>query len=198
MYGCQLYNKLNLYFDSVLVLSPPLRHRPTRDPLFMIVHPLPRNTTATSGSPYNNATPSPITDNTRKPPLTHGNLVGVLIIAALLALGLALWLCFGKWSKPIRHLLRGETRSDGPMATDNGAPKEQVPKKESGPPGNVNSDPEKEAAMAEGSSSEQCSLDYVDTVKAKTNVELALPAKVMHRCCQWGERMTDTGVYAFG
>ncbi|KAI0004317.1 hypothetical protein BJV74DRAFT_948605 [Russula compacta] len=147
----------------------------------MIFHPLPRNTTVdtpTSGSPSNNATSSSITDNTRKPPLTHGNLVGVLIIAALLALGLALWLCFGKWSKPIRHFLRGEPRSDG--AIDDGAPKEQVSKKESGPPGNANSDPEKEAAMAESSSSEQSSLDHVDSEKAKANVELALSAKALH------------------
>ena len=90
----------------------------------MIIRLIARNTTAptyacASENPYclsarpesnNNDTSSTATSITPTPRLTHRNLVGVLVIAVLLALGLILWLCFGKWSKPIRHFLRGESR----------------------------------------------------------------------------------------
>jgi hypothetical protein len=94
----------------------------------MILRPIARNTTALTGTytyasenPYrlttqrvsNNDTSSSATStSTGTPLLTHRNLVGILVIAALLALGLILWLCFGKWSKPIRHFLRGEQRQN--------------------------------------------------------------------------------------
>lgn len=90
----------------------------------MIIRPIARNTTAptntcapentyclsTQPESNNNDTSSTATSATPAPRLAHRNLVGVLIIAALLALGLILWLCFGKWSKPIRRFLRGESR----------------------------------------------------------------------------------------
>jgi len=78
----------------------------------MIIRPVARNTTApaytcASENPYclstrestnNTSSPATTTTSSHTPLLTHRNLVGVLIIAALLALGLILWLCFGKWS----------------------------------------------------------------------------------------------------
>jgi hypothetical protein len=78
---------------------------------------LPRNTTDPSTcAPENPSCPSASalsthTGITRTHLLTR-NLIGVLIIAALLGLGLCLWLSFGKWSKPIRQLLRGKLHSE--------------------------------------------------------------------------------------
>lgn len=99
----------------------------------MIIRLIARNTTAPtytcpSENPYcisarrdsnNNDTSSTATSTIPTPRLTHRNLVGVLVIAALLALGLILWLCFGKWSKPIRHFLRGESRRRNDGNNDN-------------------------------------------------------------------------------
>ena len=91
----------------------------------MIIRPIARNTTAptntcapenttyclsTQPESNNNDTSSIASSATPAPRLAHRNLVGVLVIAALLALGLILWLCFGKWSKPIRRFLRGDAR----------------------------------------------------------------------------------------
>ena len=73
----------------------------------------PENTTyclSTQPESNNNDTSSTASSATPAPRLAHRNLVGVLVIAALLALGLILWLCFGKWSKPIRRFLRGDAR----------------------------------------------------------------------------------------
>jgi len=183
----------------------------------MIIRPIARNTTAPTytcapENPYclstqresnSNNTSSPATGTTTPTPLlTHRNLVGVLIIAALLALGLILWLCFGKWSKPIRHFLRGESRrhtdndtvrfgiGDGLAPIDrNGATtisKAQAP----GPRGNAaaaaddddDSNAEK-TGMVDSSSSSQSSIDRedIEVTKAKLEPEPALPPKVRRR-----------------
>jgi hypothetical protein len=76
---------------------------------------LPRNTTDPSTcAPENPSCPSALSSHTgiTRTHLLTRNLTGVLIIAALLALGLCLWLSFGKWSKPIRQLLRGKSHSE--------------------------------------------------------------------------------------
>jgi hypothetical protein len=191
----------------------------------MIIRPIARNTTAptytcASENPYclstqresnnnnnNNNTSSPATGTTNPTPLlTHRNLVGVLIIAALLALGLILWLCFGKWSKPIRHFLRGESRHNdnytvrgdglapGPIDRSNGATNSTTVSKAPGPRGNddtaaaaaANLDDAEKPGIVDSSSS-QSSLDREEMIetdkdkevtRAKLEPKPALPAKV--------------------
>ena len=186
----------------------------------MIIRLIARNTTAptyacASENPYclsnqresnnnnnNNNTSSAATSTTPTSVLTHRNLVGVLIIAALLALGLALWLCFGKWSKPIRHFLRGESRrhdsgrdsatrfgiGDGlaaPVDRDGGA----TPSKQSKAPEPraASVDGAEKAGMVDSSTSSESSLadreaTEVDKDKDKemrqAGLAPALPAKV--------------------
>src|SRR6266852_5587683 len=178
----------------------------------MIIRPVARNTTAlytcAPENPYclstqrvsNNDTSSSATGatdtstSTATPLLTHRNLVGVLVIAALLALGLGLWLCFGKWSKPIRHFLRGDQRhnnvrfgiGDGLTAAPidrTGASTEQS----KAPPGprsgnTADSDVEKSEMVDSSSCSTQSSLGRegikIDKDKAKLEHEPALTAKV--------------------
>jgi hypothetical protein len=187
----------------------------------MIIRPIARNTTALATSytcapenPYclstqrksNNETSFPATGatstSTSTPLLTHRNLVGVLVIAALLALGLILWLCFGKWSKPIRHFLRGEKRhnsvrfgiGDGLTAPidcqrhSTGATTITTSKHSKAQPGNTaDSDVEKAEIVDSSSISTQSSLDQegikIDKDKEETKAKLeleepALPAKV--------------------
>lgn len=176
----------------------------------MIIHPVARNTTATytcaPENPYclstqrvsNNDTSSSATGTTTTPLLNHRNLVGVLVIAALLALALILWLCFGKWSKPIRHFIRGEQR-DVRFGTGDGltAPVDRhshgtgATKQSKAPPGPctviaADSDVEKAEIVDSSSSSTQNSLDREgikidkdkEETKAKLEPEPALPAKV--------------------
>jgi hypothetical protein len=192
----------------------------------MIIRPVARTTTALTATytcapedPYclpnqrvsNNDTSSSATGatstniSTATPLLTHRNLVGVLVIAALLALGLILWLCFGKWSKPIRHFLRGEQRhnnnnvrfgiGDGLTAApigrhrhSTGATSITTSKQSKAPPGPrsenaADSDVEKAEIVESCSSSTQSSLDRegikIDEDKEETKaLEPALPAKV--------------------
>jgi hypothetical protein len=195
----------------------------------MIIRPVARNTTALTTTytcapenPYcpstqrvsNNDTSSSATGatstniSTTTPLLTHRNLVGVLVIAALLALGLILWLCFGKWSKPIRHFLRGEQRhnnvrfgiGDGLTAApigrhrhSTGATSITTSKQSNAPPGprsenSPDSDVEKATIVESSSSSTQSSHDregikidkdnLKEETKAKLELEPALPAKV--------------------
>jgi hypothetical protein len=177
----------------------------------MIIHPVARNTTALTtytcapANPYclssqrvsnNNDTASSATSTSTSattPLLTHRNLVGVLVIAALLALGLILWLCFGKWSKPIRHFLRGEQRhnsvrfgiGDGLTTTTTTSKQSKAP---SGPCSEItaDSDVEKAEIVDSSSSSTQSSLDRegikIDKDKEETKPNLkpepARPAKV--------------------
>lgn len=86
---------------------------------------LPRNTTDPSTcAPENPSCPSALSSHagtTRTHLLSHSNLVGVLVIAALLGLGICLWLSFGKWSKPIRQLLRGKLHSERNSNANNDA-----------------------------------------------------------------------------
>jgi hypothetical protein len=183
----------------------------------MIIRPVACNTTAINATytcapenPYclstqrvsNNVTSSSATSATSAatPLLTHRNLVGVLVIAALLALGILLWLCFGKWSKPIRHFLRGEQRhnkvhfgiGDGLTAAPidrnrhgTGATTVTTSKQSKAPPGpHSASDVEKAEMVDSSSSSTQSSLDReeIKTCKEKTEAKLelepALPTKV--------------------
>jgi hypothetical protein len=186
----------------------------------MLIRPVARNTTALATSytcapenPYclstqrkpNNETSFSATGatSTSAPLLTHRNLVGVLVIAALLALGLILWLCFGKWSKPIRHFLRGEQRhnsvrfgiGDGLTAApidcqrhSTGATTITTSKHSKAQPGNTaDSDVEKAEIVDSSSISTQSSLDQegikIDKDKEETKAKLeleepALPAKV--------------------
>lgn len=203
----------------------------------MIIRLVARNTTALTTTcapenPYclstqrvsNNDTSSSATGatttsiNTATPLLTHRNLVGVLVIAALLALGLILWLCFGKWSKPIRHFLRGEQRhnnvhfgiGDGLTAApidghrhSTGATTITTSKQSKVPPGPrsgnaADSDVEK-AEIVDSSSSTHSSLyregiktdNDKEETKAKRKLEPALPAKVRRatgRRYHWRER----------
>jgi hypothetical protein len=179
----------------------------------MIIRPVARNTTALTNytcapeNPYclsrqrvsNNDTSSSATSTTSTntsatmPLLTHRNLVGVLIIAALLALGLILWLCFGKWSKPVRHFLRGEQRHNNVRfgIGDGLAIATSKQSKVLSPPGQcpeitADSDVEK-AEIVNSSSSSTESLLYregikidkdKEEIKAKLELEPALPAKV--------------------
>ncbi len=187
----------------------------------MILRPIARNTTALTGTytcasenPYclatqrvsNNDTSSSATSTgTGTPLLTHRNLVGILVIAALLALGLILWLCFGKWSKPIRHFLRGEQRQNNnnvhfgigdrlaAVPTDRpnrnsdatGGTSKLSRAARPGPCDNA-ADSDVEKAEIVDSSSTQSSLDREgieidkdnEEIKAKPELEPALPAKV--------------------
>jgi hypothetical protein len=186
----------------------------------MIIRPVARNTTALTATytcapenPYclstqrvsSNHTSSSATDTTSTgaatPLLTHRNLVGVLVIAALLALALILWLCFGKWSKPIRRFLRGEKRhndvrfgiGDGLTAApidrhrhSTGATAVTAPEQSkartgphSGTSGNAaDSDVEKAEIVNSSSSSTQSSLDReeikIDIVKNNEVTEAKL------------------------
>jgi hypothetical protein len=135
---------------------------------------LPRNTTAD----HNSATS---TDNTHAhTSLAHRNLVGVLVIAALLALALALSLCFAKWSKPIRRFLRRErsTRVRSGLARDGLPSLSKPPPPPPPPPPTHAADAEKASATIPDSSSTQCSLE-IDESKERANVQVALPAKVL-------------------
>jgi hypothetical protein len=132
----------------------------------------------------NNSDSSPTTGATHTPNLTRPNLIGVLVIAALLVLGITLWLCFGKWSKPIRHFFKGKLRSSPKYSTavstsafgiGDGLRTVAVPKKVALP---VGADAEK-AEIMDSSSSTQSSLLDQDTMKINEgDKELALPAKV--------------------
>jgi hypothetical protein len=183
----------------------------------MIIHPVARNTTAPTAtytcSPENsyclstqrvsnNDTSSSATGATTSTVthlLTHRNLVGILVIAALLALGLILWLCFGKWSKPIRHFLRGEQRHDVRFGIGDGLTVDRhrhgtgastiITSKQSEAPRSGNtadSDVEKSEMVDSSSCSTQSSLDRQgikidkdkEETKAKLELEPALPAKV--------------------
>jgi hypothetical protein len=185
----------------------------------MIIRLIARNTTAPTytcapENPYclstqresnnNSNTSSPATGTTPTPLLTHRNLVGVLIIAALLALGLVLWLCFGKWSKPIRHFLRGESRHNDNDTVRFGIGDDLAPIDRDGAivskAGNAaaDSDAEKEVGIVDSSSSSssQSSLDRaeieIDKDREVTQAELepALPAKVRWRAS--GEKDKDS------
>ena len=200
----------------------------------MIIRPVARNTTAPTTTytcapenPYclsiqrasNNDTSSSTTGttstSTTTPLLTHRNLVGVLVIAALLALGLILWLCFGKWSKPIRHFLRGEQRhnnvrfgiGDGLTAapTDRHGTGDTTITTLKAPLGprseNVaDSDVEKAEIVDSSSSSTQSSLaregieidENKEETKAELELEPALPAKVS-RSGRDATSIIDTG-----
>jgi hypothetical protein len=128
---------------------------------------------------------------THKPVLTHTNLVGILVIAVLLILGTVLWLCFGKWSKPIRHFLRREPRcSNSNSKRDSSAVRfgigdglatttatDAVKKKEVG-----GTDPDPEKAMADNCSShsslDQDAIEIGKKCRDQDNFELAPPGKV--------------------
>ena len=188
----------------------------------MIVRLVARNTTALTTSytcapenPYclstqrvsNNDTSISATSatSTSTPLLTHRNLVGVLVIAALLALALILWLCFGKWSKPIRHFLRGEQRHnnvrfgigdglttaqiDSHRHSTTGATTTTSSKQSKASPRSENAtdpDIEKAEIVDSSSSSTHSSLDREginidkdkEETRAKLGLEPALPAKV--------------------
>lgn len=176
----------------------------------MIIRPIARNTTAPAytcapENPYclstqrestNNASSPATTTTTTNPThlLTHRNLVGVLIIAALLALGLILWLCFGRWSKPIRHFLRGESRQDenkntvrfgigaGPASINGATASSKQQSAALGSQANANaatdSDDAEKAGIVDSSSSSQSSLDNKGRETTKAKLEPAPPAKV--------------------
>jgi hypothetical protein len=150
----------------------------------MFIPLLARNSSATTASP---PTTSDTNTNVTHTSLAHRNLVGILIIAALLALALALSLCFAKWSKPVRRFLRGERRSGGddlptlseappPLPT---TPTPLLPRPSQG--NAADSDVEKAVVISDSSSS-QSSFDRdateIDEGKGKANVGVALPAKV--------------------
>ncbi|KAH9982484.1 hypothetical protein BGW80DRAFT_1453370 [Lactifluus volemus] len=145
----------------------------------MIIHRSlsPRNTNDTNTS----SSPQPTSGATTHL-LNHTNLVGVLVIAALLVLGIILWLCFGKWSKPIRRFLRREPCSS-PVVDDSVGIGSDATKKKKGDEvapasptlgrGDADADPEK-AAMAQSGSCD-CSLDQDAIVEVE--VELTPPEK---------------------
>ncbi len=201
----------------------------------MVIRPIARDTTAptytcASENPYclsiqrvsNNDTSSPATGTTAPTQLlTHRNLVGVLVIAALLALGLILWLCFGKWSKPIRHFLRGEQRHNNinnnnvRFGIGDGLAAAPIDRNRTGatattskaPPGPyfgsaADSDIEKAEIVDSSSSSTQNSLDQEgieidkdkedkEETKANPELEPALPAKVRRPVLSWRERQVE-------
>jgi hypothetical protein len=148
----------------------------------MIIPLLARNTTPSS----------PTTDNASNhthSSLVHRNLVGVLVIAALLALALALSLCFAKWSKPIRRFLRHERSSSSSTRVHLGIARDGLPTLSKAPPspppptrphqGNAAADAEKAAVIPDSSSNSQCSLDRdMIEIDKTANVQVALPAKV--------------------
>ncbi|KAH9014213.1 hypothetical protein EDB84DRAFT_1530327 [Lactarius hengduanensis] len=127
-----------------------------------------------------NTDTSPTTGATHTPFLIRRNLIGVLVIAALLVLGTALWLCFGKWSKPIRHFFKRKLRSSRhntgatPLWIDNNGPR-AVAAQRSVPDG---ADAEKAESMDSSSSSTQSSLLDQDAIKINDGDKVALPAKV--------------------
>lgn len=62
------------------------------------------------------ACPSPETRDTQPATqhgvhLTHQNLVGLLVVCALVLAGFVLWLFFGRWAKPIRQFCRCDRRT---------------------------------------------------------------------------------------
>jgi len=126
---------------------------------------------------------STTTGATHTPILSRPNLVGVLVIAALLVLGTTLWLCFGKWSKPIRHFFKGKPRSSyghnagaTPFGIGDGLRAVVAPKKVPRPEG---ADAEKAEIMDSSSSTQSTLLDQ-DAIKISENkVQPALPAKVL-------------------
>lgn len=138
----------------------------------MIIQLVARNTSEPfTSAQLNNSDSSPTTaGDAHTPFLIRRNLIGVLVIAALLVLGIALWLCFGKWSKPIRHFFKGKSRSSrrkvllpGPERADSDAEKAEI------------------VVVDSGSCSTQNSLlGHQDALKINggDKVELALPAKV--------------------
>jgi hypothetical protein len=153
----------------------------------MIIPLLARNTTAVDNSATNTDT-----DTHAHTSLAHRNLVGVLVIAALLVLALSLSLCFAKWSKPIRRFLRRErgsssTRVRCGVARDGLPTLSKAPPPPPPPPTHA-ADAEKEAVTIPDSSSTQYSLDKdmieIDEAKERANVQVALPAKVrkVRRC----------------
>lgn len=192
----------------------------------MIIRPIARNTTAPAytcapENPYclstqrestNNNTSSPATTTTNHSPLlTHRNLVGVLIIAALLALGLILWLCFGRWSKPIRHFLRGESRQNNNVRFGigaglasinhrNGAVTSKQQSTSPGSQGNDNaatdssSDDVEKVGIVGSSSSSQSLLDDKDKETTKAKLEPAPPAKVRRSTGISKASIADAGV----
>jgi hypothetical protein len=160
----------------------------------MIIHLVTRNTSEPFTCAQENSyclsaqiNNSPTTSATHTPRalLTRPNLIGVLVIAVLLVLGITLWLCFGKWSKPIRHFVKRKSRSPpSPMYDSTGATPFTIG---DGParsvlrgPGGANA--EKAEIMDSSSSSTQCSLLDQDAITINDGdgdkVELALPAKV--------------------
>jgi len=105
----------------------------------------------------------------------HQNLVGVIVIAALVALAIVLSLCFAKWSKPIRRFLRGEPRSSDSDSNRSSTDGAAAPSTRQG----IANDAEMAGVMPDSSSSSsQSSLD-LDVIKEKASVKVALPAKVL-------------------
>ena len=178
----------SIYSLPFHLLPTALPFYPPDSPL-MIIPLLARNTTTDDNSATTAS--SPTTDNTNThahTSLAHRNLVGILVIATLLALALLLSLCFAKWSKPIRRLLRGELSSTHARfgIGDGLSTLSKVPRP-SPPPtrphrANAAADAEKAAAIIPDSSTTQSSLDRdmieIDKAKEKANVQVALPAKV--------------------
>ena len=143
----------------------------------------------------NSSDSSPTTGATHTPILTHRNLIGVLVIAVLLVLGFILWLCFGKWSKPIRHFLKGKSRSSSRYSFGitpfgiGGGPRAVAALRRSVLRGPEGVDSEKAEIMDSSSSSTRCSLLGQGAIKTHDgdNIEPALPAKV---CVPSGDAAT--------
>ena len=148
---------------------------------------------STRSNDDNSTTTSTTTTHTHAK-LGHTNLVGVLVIASLLALALVLSLCFAKWSKPLRRFLRGEPRPDDSerTSTDGDGGSLAVPTtltvpsstKETSRQQGVtddddddDDDAEKANVVSNSGNSSQSSLDQ-DAIKENASVEIALPAKV--------------------
>ena len=169
-----------------------------------------RDTTCSPENPHclstrsnnNNATTASTSTTPTTPThalLGHRNLVGILVIAALLALALVLSLCFAKWSKPLRRFLRGESRSDSKSNSTEGSssssrsrsrfrfrfgirdsravPTSAAPTTKASQQGNVDVAVAEKAGVIPNSDSSQSSLDR-DAIKEKASVKVALPAKV--------------------
>jgi hypothetical protein len=161
----------------------------------MIVPLLPRNTTD-NNSVTTAPSPTPTTDgNQAQTPLAHLNLVGILVIASLVALAIILSLCFAKWSKPIRRFFRGEhsdTRRDRFGRIGHCLSLSKLSKASRPPPPSPlppltpqshAADAEKAAvSIPDSSNSSKTSLDQdrteIDKVKQRANVKVALPPKV--------------------
>ncbi|KAI0043212.1 hypothetical protein FA95DRAFT_1563566 [Auriscalpium vulgare] len=83
-----------------------------------------QTTNATPCSPNSCDTVANVLDSSSSSPpdpagLSHRNLIGILILAALGFTALVLWLCFGRWSKPVRQFCRRGSSSQnlaGPAA----------------------------------------------------------------------------------